>query len=163
MGLSAYLEVTETKVRLAHRRWQDFVLPPTPSSTTQQSFPPSSASSLPGIDSRSPAALALATSLSNLQLSGDDAATIQRKVTEAVLGTKSTLRQIVDAIPQSSGSESGNAGGVKRPYADERESSASTTAVGSQAPTESDATPGANGDLSALGSPLGVSNHIEAS
>jgi hypothetical protein len=100
MSLSAFLEVSENKVRLAHRRWQDFVLPPTPSlaPASQHSSSPSlfhlSGISTPGM--RSSAAYSLAASLSNLALSGDDAATIQAKVTEAVLGTKSSMRHIAE-------------------------------------------------------------------
>lgn len=166
MGLSAYLEVNDTKVRVAG--WQEFVLPPTPgSSSSQPLYPAAVASTLPALSTpgmRSSAAYSLAASLSNLTLSGDDAATIQRKVTEAVLGTKSTMRQIAELHGNRSGDETIaisealaalEVSRVKKEHMDEPESSASTTTVGSQAPTESDATPGATGASSPPSSPGG--------
>lgn len=122
MGLSAFLEVAETKVRLAHMRWQQFVSPPTPG--LSQSGLPSTPSHPPHGGMLSAAAYSLASSLSGLALTGDDAATIQAKVTEAVLGTKSTMRQIAETH-----------GGVGADGAEgssgERDESASSTTGGS--------------------------------
>lgn len=150
MSLSAYLEVSEDKVRLAHRRWQEFVLPPTPGST-QGSLP----SSLPGVPSTpgsytgsmSAAAYSLASSLSGLALVGDDTATIQAKVTEAVLGNKSSMRRIAEEH----GNDNGDAIGSGASSAtNERDESASSTTAGSSTMTE--ATPAATSPPSTPGS-----------
>ena len=131
MTLSAYLEVNENMVRLAHRRWQEFVLPPTPNSS-QSGVPSNSpAANTPSVPPHggmlSAAAYSLATSLSNLTLTGDDAATIQAKVTEAVLGTESSMCQAVETRDTLvNGYASGASFG-------ERDESASNTTVGSLA------------------------------
>lgn len=121
MGLSAFLEVAETKVRLAHMRWQQFVAPPTPGLSL--SGLPSTPSLPPYGGMMSAAAYSLASSLSGLTLTGDDAATIQAKVTEAVLGTKSTMRQIAETHGGGADGAEGSSG--------ERDESASSTTGGS--------------------------------
>lgn len=122
MSLSAFLEVSDTRVRLADRRWQEFVLPPTPGSS--QSGLPSTPSHTPHGNMMSDAAYSLASSLSGLTLTGDDAATIQAKVTEAVLATKSTMRESAETYSTATTSGEGSAFG-------ERDESASNTTAGS--------------------------------
>jgi len=155
MVLSAYLEVNEGMVRLAHRRWQEFVLPPTPNSS-QAGIPTNpSAPTTPPVPPHegmlSAAAYSLATSLSNLTLTGDDAATIQAKVTEAVLGNKSSKRQTAEnhdilANGEASGASSG-----------ERDESASNTTAGSLA---TQLTPAATSPPSSPGSVSGDQKSI---
>src|ERR1700733_2609399 len=127
MALSAYLEVNEGMVRLAHRRWQEFVLPPTPNSSQAGILTDPSAPTTPPVPPHegmlSAAAYSLATSLSNLTLAGDDATIIQAKVTEAVLGTKPSIRQTADRDALASGEASSG----------ERDESASNTTAGSLA------------------------------
>lgn len=128
MALSAYLEVNEHMVRLAHRRWQEFVLPSTPNSSQATNPPASNTPSLPangGVPSE--AAYSLATSLSNVTLTGDHASTIQAKVTEAVLGTKSSTRQAAETRDTLINRDTFGAS------SSERDESASNTTAGSVA------------------------------
>ncbi len=115
MMISSLLEVRDDKVRLTGDRWKEFIIP-----SSLQSHSSSSS-----IDPRASAAYSLANTLSGLEISGDDAATIQAKVTAAVLGTKSSMFQV-----------NGNG---KLPEV-EKDESASNTTTGSAL---TDATPGA--------------------
>lgn len=118
MTISSLLEVKDDKVRLTGDRWKEFTLPQSPQSNSV---------TLPMAPQVS-AAYSLANTLSGLQISGDDAATIQAKVTAAVLGTKSSMFQMAEV----------NRNG-KLPEV-EKDESASNTTTGS---ILTDATPGA--------------------
>jgi hypothetical protein len=91
MSLSSLLEVSGDKVRLAHHRWEDFVLPANLPSSIEQAINP--------IASR-PYSMA-----SGSMLTSDDAATIQAKVTAAVLGNKSSMLQIAETNGRSGETE----------------------------------------------------------
>ncbi|KAF8325851.1 uncharacterized protein EI90DRAFT_2931249 [Cantharellus anzutake] len=103
MMISSMLEVKDNKVRLANDQWKAFILPHSEQNALSNT-------------SRSSAAYSLANTLSGLQISGDDAATIQAKVTVAVLGTKSSIFQITEAD-----------GNGKVPEGEKDESSSNTT------------------------------------
>jgi hypothetical protein len=91
MALSSLLEVSGDKVRLANRRWEDFVLPANLPNSIEQRI--------------NPIAPQPFSTASGSTLTSDDAATIQAKVTAAVLGNKSSMFQIAEVNGISGGTE----------------------------------------------------------